>query len=438
MSPQTTAYQVNIDGLIGPTHHYGGLSLDNAASLKSANTVANPKKAALQGLYKMKLLADLGVKQMVLPLQERPDLHTLRCLGFSGSDVDVVAKAYKEAPRILSACYSASGAFAANAATISPSSDAEDGRVHITPANLAASFHRSLEPLNHGMALTTLFPHIEAFVHHEPLPSHPQLGDEGAANWIRLGPDYGKKGVELFVYGGRQAFEASKAVARLHLLKETVFAEQNPHLIDQGVIHNDIVAVGNQNVLLYYDQAWIETKKVIEDLRKKMETGCQRELIKIPISSDELSAEDLISSYLFNAQLITLPSQEMALICPLETKANPHTQHIVDRIIADPKNPIGRVLYVDLNEGMKNGGGPSCFRLPALLTESEIAASHKGAFLDEGLYRELVEWINSYYREELSPKDLADPLLIEEALEALDTLTEILGTGPLYRFQTFS
>ncbi|WP_213976190.1 N-succinylarginine dihydrolase, partial [Serratia marcescens] len=81
-----SGYEVNFDGLVGPTHHYAGLSFGNEASTQHQNSVSNPKLAAKQGLLKMKALADLGFQQGVLPPQERPHLPMLRRLGFSGSD----------------------------------------------------------------------------------------------------------------------------------------------------------------------------------------------------------------------------------------------------------------------------------------------------------------------------------------------------------------
>ena len=114
------ATEANFDGLVGPTHNYAGLSFGNVASQNNDKSVANPKAAAKQGLRKMKQLADLGFKQGVLPPQERPDLQTLRRLGFGGSDAQVLDRARREAPMLLAACYSASAMWTANAATVSP------------------------------------------------------------------------------------------------------------------------------------------------------------------------------------------------------------------------------------------------------------------------------------------------------------------------------
>ena len=62
-------FEVNYDGLVGPTHNYAGLSFGNVASLANAKASSSPKDAALQGLKKMKALHDMGMKQGVLAPQ---------------------------------------------------------------------------------------------------------------------------------------------------------------------------------------------------------------------------------------------------------------------------------------------------------------------------------------------------------------------------------
>src|SRR4051794_41421658 len=86
----SNALEVNFDGIVGPTHNYAGLSFGNVASQAHGGSVSHPREAALQGLAKMKFLHDLGVRQAVLPPQPRPDLGTLRRLGFGGSDADLL------------------------------------------------------------------------------------------------------------------------------------------------------------------------------------------------------------------------------------------------------------------------------------------------------------------------------------------------------------
>ena len=149
--------EVNFDGLVGLTHNYGGLSHGNVASTINAGHIANPRAAALQGLQKMKSLADMGVAQGVLPPHERPYLPTLRRLGFIGDDKTVFANAWRQAPQIAQACMSAAAMWVANAATVSPSPDTKDGLTHFTPANLNSMFHRSIEHQTTARVLQAVF-----------------------------------------------------------------------------------------------------------------------------------------------------------------------------------------------------------------------------------------------------------------------------------------
>ncbi|MGQ7789907.1 N-succinylarginine dihydrolase [Shigella flexneri] len=112
------------------------------ASTRHRFQVSNPRLAAKQGLLKMKALADAGFPQAVIsiPLHERPFIPVLRRLGFSGSGGQVLEKVARQAPRWLSSVSSASPMWVANAATIAPSADTLDGKVHFTVANLTINF----------------------------------------------------------------------------------------------------------------------------------------------------------------------------------------------------------------------------------------------------------------------------------------------------------
>src|SRR5260221_3864012 len=113
-----TATEVNFDAIVGPTHNYAGLAYGNVASQKSRHSVSRPREAALEGLAKMKFLADWGVAQAVLPPQVRPDVGLLRAVGFGGLDADVLRAAMTEDAPLLAAAASASSMWAANAATV--------------------------------------------------------------------------------------------------------------------------------------------------------------------------------------------------------------------------------------------------------------------------------------------------------------------------------
>lgn len=440
--------EMNFDGLVGPTHNYAGLSYGNVASVNNAKGVSHPKQAALQGLIKMKTLEGLGMQQGVLAPQARPDLSVLRRLGFTGTDAQVLNKAAKSDPVILSACYSASSMWTANAATVSPSADSADGKIHFTPANLTNKFHRSIEPEVTGRILRATFNDPKVFVHHQHLPENDHFGDEGAANHTRFCSAYDQSGVEFFVYGrhafdasqpapkkfpARQTFEASQAVARLHGLTEdnTVFALQNPDVIDQGVFHNDVISVGNQNVLFYHQQAFAQTESVLDEIQRKMG---HTKMHFIQVLTEQVSINDAVKSYLFNTQIITLPNGEMTIIAPMECQENPAVYQYLNDLVKQ-STPIKHVQYIDVKQSMQNGGGPACLRLRVALKEHEQAAINQHTRLTDAKFIELNQWVEKHYRDELAIADLADPSLLLESQSALDELTQILHLGSVYPFQ---
>jgi succinylarginine dihydrolase len=128
--------ELQFDGLVGPTHNYGGLSPGNVASTSHGGQPSNPRAAARQGLEKIRFVRGLGVAQAVLPPHDRPSMASLRALGFAGSDEEVIAAAGAGDGFYLRLASSASAMWTANAATVAPSRDSADGRVHLTPANL--------------------------------------------------------------------------------------------------------------------------------------------------------------------------------------------------------------------------------------------------------------------------------------------------------------
>ncbi|MEE3118728.1 MAG: N-succinylarginine dihydrolase [Pseudomonadota bacterium] len=441
------AVEANFDGLVGPTHNYAGLSWGNVASKTNVSAQSNPREAALQGLAKMKRLADRGYVQGILPPHERPHIPTLRALGFTGTDRQILERAAKESPSILAAVSSASTMWTANAATVSPSADTGDHRVHFTPANLSAKFHRSIEHRVTGRALKAIFADDSYFAHHPALPSVSHFGDEGAANHTRLCGRYGEPGVELFVYGqvafneqapaprkfpARQTLEASQAIARLHGLKDqgVVFAQQNPDAIDAGVFHNDVIAVGNGNTLFYHDMAFLDEAQVLADLRARL-TGAELDTVRV--SSAEVPIEDAVASYLFNSQLLNT-ADGMMLAVPGECREIASVSRYLDELVKSG-GPITSVEVFDVKQSMRNGGGPACLRLRVVLNDDELSAMHRGVLLTDDLYERLTTWVKGHYRDRLSQEDLADPMLLDEVRKALDELTGILGLGSIYDFQ---
>jgi len=444
------AHEVNFDGLVGPTHNYGGLSHGNVASQDNSQLVSNPREAARQGLAKMKTLMDLGYRQGVLAPQERPDVAVLRRLGFSGSDAEVIRRAARQAMPLLIASCSASSMWVANAATVSPSADTADGRVHFTAANLNCKYHRSLEHPTTSRVLAAMFADPRHFAHHPALPAVAQFGDEGAANHTRLCREHGEPGVEFFVFGrsafdhrypsptrypARQTLEASQAVARLHGLDESavVYAQQNPAVIDQGVFHNDVIAVGSGQVLFHHQDAFLDGERVLAQLQARLaERGGQLQAVQVPRSA--VTIEDAVRSYLFNSQLLSRADGSMLLIVPQECREHPPVRAYLDQLV-DGRGPIRQFMALDLKQSMRNGGGPACLRLRVALKETELAAVNPGVMMTSTLYDTLVQWVDRHYRDRMSEADLADPLLLDECRTALDELTRILRLGSVYPFQ---
>ncbi|MDW7550975.1 N-succinylarginine dihydrolase [Pseudoalteromonas peptidolytica] len=435
--------EVNFDGLVGPSHNFSGLSSGNRASQFNKGRISNPKLAALQGLEKMKLLMDIGLTQGILPPQMRPDISMLRRFGFTGSEYHIIDKVSKIEPQLLSLCYSSSSMWAANSATISPSSDTSDGKLHITAANLASKFHRSLEVEGTELALKKIFKDSDKFVHHPALPPAELFKDEGAANQLRFCNEYGDAGLNVFVHNqcatvaeneGRQSRQAHESIRRLHQLNSdtTIHLMQNPEVVSKGFFHNDTIAVNNKNVFLYHEMAYIHHDELTTKIAEYF--GGRSNFYPICVPSEVISLDLALKTYMFNSQLISINSEHMALIAPIECSMEPTVKQFLDSIITSD-NPVKSIHYVDLRQSMLNGGGPACLRLRVQLTERELAAVHSGVILTPELYAQLRQWIEKYYRDQLRVEDLADPNLYVESCEALDNLSQILDLNSLYFFQ---
>ncbi len=440
--------EMNFDGLVGPSHNYAGLSHGNIASSTHKGQAANPRAAALQGLAKMRHMIDLGLPQGLLPPQERPYIPGLRALGYKGSDPAVLEAAFKDSPALVANYSSASCMWTANAATVTPGAESADGRVHFTPANLMAMPHRALEDAQTHRMLSSIFANRERFMVHAPLAHTPLLGDEGAANHNRLCKSHGAAGLELFIYGrdalggnsdlkfpARQTLQASEAVARLHGLPEanTAFHPQSATAINAGAFHNDVVCVSNENVLFFHENAFDDPAALEEVLSiKAQRLGFRPHFIMAPTKDVPLA--DVISSYLFNSQLVTLPNGKMALILPTQVEETSSTKTFVDSVLAGD-NPITQAHYLDLRQSMANGGGPACLRLRVVLDAAQQTAVHSGVVMTHEKIEALEGWVKDHYRDRLTGGDLGDPAFLTETRTALDAMTQLLDLPNLYDFQ---
>ncbi|MFY7836348.1 MAG: N-succinylarginine dihydrolase [Novosphingobium sp.] len=411
--------EINFDGLVGPSHNYAGLSLGNLASASNAGEVSYPRAAALQGLAKMRHNIGLGLAQGLFAPLPRPNPVFLRALGLGAINESDVAQR-----RLRAAAWSASSMWTANAATVSPAPDTLDGRCHLTAANLVTMPHRSQEWPDTLRQLRLAFANAQAFVVHDAVP--PCFGDEGAANHMRMCASHEAPGLEIFVYGttggafpARQHEQASRAVARLHGLapKRCLFIEQSPEAIAAGAFHNDVVAVANERVLFTHEQAFADPDGTYAAIRERLP---EAEIVVVPAST--VSLADAIRSYLFNAQLLTLPSGEMALVIPLEAWETPSVRGWLEAHMAS-NGPIRRVLPVDVRQSMANGGGPACLRLRVV---ADPATVDPRFLLDETKVAKVEAVVAAHWPEQIDPVDLGRETLARSVIAARATLLEMV------------
>lgn len=411
----TQLQEINFDGIIGPSHNYAGLSPGNIASSNNAGEASYPREAALQGIAKMRHNIDLGLAQGFFMPLDRPNMPWIKSLGTKLIDAE---------PHIRAAAYSASSMWAANAATISPPPDCADDKCHVTVANLQTMPHRSHEWPGTLLQLRTAFANRDHFVVHTPVP--PPFGDEGAANHMRLSASHEEPGVEIFIYGksggpfpARQHVEASKAVARKHGLPESrvIFAQQSEKAIAAGAFHNDVVAVANEQLLFAHEEAFEHREEFYTELWRKFP---EVEIITVP--TDKVSLADAIQSYLFNAQLVSLPKNEgMALILPTEAKENEAVWSYLQELVAG-NGPIRKLCPVDVRQSMANGGGPACLRL-RVVTDPEHVDPRFIATPEK--LNAIAQVIEQYWPKSIMPDQLIDADLLENIKNARQKLLQV-------------
>ena len=412
--------EINFDGIVGPTHSYAGLSFGNLASTRNVGQVSNPRAAALQGVEKMRANLGLGLTQGLFVPHPRPDRGWLAALG---TTIDAAE------PHLAANAMSASAMWAANAATVSPAPDCADGKCHLTVANLRTMPHRSHEWPATLAQLRLAFADTVNFAVHEPIPSG--FGDEGAANHMRLTSAYDRPGVELFVYGvsggafpARQHVEASKAIARLHRLdpQRTLFVAQSEEAIAAGAFHNDVVAVANGSVLFAHERAFADRDLVIG--------RCERlfpELQLVEVSEQDVPLSDAVTSYLFNAQLVTPAGGDTILIVPTESRETPSVWAWLQRHVAG-NGPIRRIEVVDVRQSMANGGGPACLRLRVV---ADPATVDPRFLVDVAKLDRVAAVVEHEWPAEIHSDDLQGPALIADVERARAALLEALDLSEL-------
>ena len=411
--------EINFDGIVGPSHNYAGLSLGNLAATAHAGEVSYPRAAALQGLAKMRGNMARGLAQGFFVPLPRPNPRWIEAIA---------ADAQTDAA-LIAAAWSASSMWTANAATVSPAPDTADGRCHLTAANLVTMPHRSHEWPDTLAQLEVMFADRTHFAVHAPVP--PCFGDEGAANHMRLAAAHGEPGLEVFVYGrsggrfpARQHEQASRAVARRHGLDpaRVLFVEQSAEAIEAGAFHNDVVAVANERVLFAHEKAFADPAGTYAAIRERLP---QVEIVEVPDA--EVSLAEAIRTYLFNAQLVTLPAGEMALVVPEECRESAAVWGWCERMLAG-NGPIRHVIPVDVRQSMANGGGPACLRLRVV---ADPATVDRRFVLDEAKADRIESVIAGHWPEQIDPADLGRDSLAAAVRGARARLLEALDLAQL-------
>ena len=412
--------EINFDGIIGPTHNYAGLSRGNIASANNAGDVSQPRAAALQGIEKMRHNLALGLPQGFFMPLDRPDAAWLATLATTLDTAE---------PHLRAQAWSASSMWAANAATVSPAADSADGKCHLTVANLATMPHRSHEWQGTLAQLRTAFAD-PAFAVHPPVPA--PFGDEGAANHMRLCDGHDAPGVEIFVYGigggrfpARQHLDASKAIARRHRLDpaRTLFIRQSDVAIQAGAFHNDVVAVANERVLFTHEHAFHDRTAAHAEIRAAFPAV---EIVEVP--ADAVDLPDAIKSYLFNAQLVSLPDGGgMGLVLPSEARETPAVWTWLEAHVAG-NGPIRKLFPVDVRQSMANGGGPACLRLRVVADPRTVDPRF---IADENKLDRIADVIAAHWPATIASGDLASAALVSDVRRARNALLDALDLGEL-------
>lgn len=416
--------EVNIDALVGPSHHFGGVGVGNKASQNSTRKPSHPRRAALEGLRKAQVVAELGVPQYVLPPLRRPLLGYLQRLGFTGEFDEQCAQARHAEPSAYSATFSSAYMWAANAGTVAPACDCYDECTNILLANLSSSWHRWYEHSGRDIQLKRMFAgsDLNPFIH-PALPPVGPLRDEGAANHMRLCNVAGDIGLHVFVYGesedgprpkvniARQTLAASRATARLLGLDpaRTFFLQQHPDAIDAGVFHNDVIATSHRHLLIMHERAFINAESELQRLGEAFESATGTALKIITVSEEELTLADAVKSYLFNSQLLT-PAHDansMVMLCAGQCQVMPPVRQLIRRWLTANDIPINDVRYVQLDESMSGGGGPACLRLRMPLPAEAIESFAPNYRLTDELLRRLIKLVDDFYPEQLKWESLS-------------------------------
>jgi len=145
---------------------------------------------------------------------------------------------------------------------------------------------------------------------------------------------------------------------------------------------------------------------------------------------------DAIKSYLFNAQLVTLPDNAgpltglgtgMGLVLPTEARETPAVWSWLEAMVAG-NGPIRRLIPVDVRQSMANGGGPACLRLRVVADPATVDARFMAS---EARIDAVTKVVAAHWPEAIAPADLASASLTSDVRAARAALLETLDLSEL-------
>ena len=175
-------------------------------------------------------------------------------------------------------------------------------------------------------------------------------------------------------------------------------------------------------MLFAHEEAFADPETLFAQIRERLP---EAEFVIVPASA--VSLAEAVTSYLFNAQLVTLPDGAMALIVPLEAWENPSVRGWLDTMLVG-NGPIRRVIPVDVRQSMANGGGPACLRLRVI---ADPATVDPRFLLSDANGDTIARIVAQYWPEQIDPGEIGNPALARDIVAARAALLQRLDLTEL-------
>jgi succinylarginine dihydrolase len=164
--------------------------------------------------------------------------------------------------------------------------------------------------------------------------------------------------------------------------------------------------------------------------RDRVASECERlfpdvQLVEVPAS--EVPVADAVSSYLFNAQLVSPPDGETTLIVPSEARETASVWSWLQRHVAG-NGPIRNLVVVDVRQSLANGGGPACLRLRVA---ADPATVDPRFLVDEAKLDRIAAVIEQSWPAEIHSSELQDPKVVAAIESARASLYDSLDLAEL-------